>query len=249
MLVFPMFKTLTLLLFISSTYAQTCISHRANGSSHPENSLEALEFVVTDEYEGVEFDIQISKDGIPFLYHDPILKKDLKGQNCPFNSKIKDLNFEEFSNDCFLENDQKLATFEEALISLESYNGYIFIDLKKKPNSTFYDQFENSNHFENSKVRFISFKKRALRPLKRRISHAKTTLLSRYIPRGLFYGGIGFNKRLNLFTGLYRWLGKDVSIWTLNKQEDISKAIRKKADFIITDSYKLCTTLVNKINK
>jgi glycerophosphoryl diester phosphodiesterase len=90
----------------------------------------------------------------------------------------------------------------------------------------------------------ISFKKRALRPLKKRWPHADRILLSRYIPRGFFYEGIGFNKRLSLFTGLYGKLGKAVGLWTLNSQENLEKAISKDVDFLITDEYQQCFELV-----
>ncbi|MCR9203988.1 MAG: glycerophosphodiester phosphodiesterase [Halobacteriovoraceae bacterium] len=241
-----MFKTTLLFLFAFGTYAQTCISHRANGFNSPENSRQALESAVNQSVSGVEIDIQVSKDGIPFLYHDSELGKGLEGPSCPIGEKIKSSSFNKIYNECFLENNEKLLTLKSALEVLKNFKGYVFIDLKQKPSEKFYKIFENSSLFDNNKVRFISFKKRALRPIKRRWEKVEVTLLSRYIPRGLFYSGIGFNKRLNFFTGIFRFLGKDVSIWTLNEKEDISKAIDKKADFIITDQYELCREMVSR---
>lgn len=239
-----MHRPILVFLFAFSTYAQTCISHRANDFNSPENSRQALESAVEQSVSGVEIDIQISKDGVPFLYHDSELGKGLEGQSCPIGEKIKSSSFNKIYNECFLENGERLLTLETALQIMKNLDGYVFIDLKQKPSKKFYEVFENSPLFNNQKVRFISFKKRALRPIKRRWPKVKVTLLSRYIPRGLFYSGIGFNKRLNFFTGFYRRIGKDVSIWTLNEKEDISKAINKKADFIITDQYKLCREMV-----
>lgn len=233
-------KTLLLFFILSSTYGQTCISHRANTGQDPENSLEAIEEAVSRDFSGIEFDIQFSKDGVPFLYHDKVLGKGLQGEMCPIGKKVSKLFFKDFYSDCFLENGSRMATFDQALDSIKTFSGYIFIDVKQKPSSHFIESIKESQLEYNEKVYFLSFKKRALRPLKRKFPKTKSILLSRYIPRGLFYDGIGFNKRLNFFTGIFKKLKKDVAIWTLNEEKHIKKAIKKKATFIITDKYDLC---------
>jgi glycerophosphoryl diester phosphodiesterase len=239
-----MFKFITLLFIITNTNAQTCIAHRANGGPGPENSQEALEYAIDQGFDGVEFDIQFSKDGVPFLYHDKKIGNNLVGRQCPKGEKIKKLNYAQFSKQCSLTNGSPLMSFEDALKTLSTYEGHIFIDLKQKASAQFLELFDHSTLLNNSKVRFISFKRKALRPLKKRWPQIESTLLSLYFPRGLFYEGVGFNKRLNLFTGLFRLLGKNLSIWTLNQESEIKKAFEKKADFIITDDYDLCFRLL-----
>lgn len=231
------------------TFGQVCISHRGILPGVPENSLEALAQVRELKAPGVEFDIQITKDGEPVLYHDSKIGHGLFGDNCPQDKKISKLNYETLKESCFLDNGEPLPHLSDALKELENYQGHIFVDLKKIPSKKFYEVMEESGLLNHMDLRFISFKKRALRPIKRRWSHVKRTLLSRYIPRGIFYEGIGFNKRLSLFAGLFNLLGKNVSLWTLNDRPDMIKALEKGADFIITDELDSCLDVVKEYSK
>jgi len=239
-----LFSLLGLLLCVQ-TAAQTCISHRIILDHASENSLEVIQIALDDAVSGVEFDVQLSRDGIPFLYHDKKLGDELVGAQCPRGSLVEDLDFKDIQKSCLLENGESPPTLKSTIYALKGFKGHIFVDLKPKMNEEFFKIVESSWLLNHEKLRFLSFKKRALRPLRKRWPKAKVILLSRYIPRGLFYGGIGFNKRLNPFTSFFRRLGKDVGIWTLNSEEDISRAIKKRADFIITDDYPLCQHLTN----
>jgi len=46
------------------------VAHRGHASRHPENTLVALESALRAGVHGVEFDVQITADGIPVLIHD-----------------------------------------------------------------------------------------------------------------------------------------------------------------------------------
>lgn len=177
-----------------------CISHRANVGSAPENSLEGLKLALAMNVSGVELDIQVSRDGVPFLYHNDKLGDGLVGKTCPQGQKIEKLNFLEIQNKCFLTNGENLPLLSEALDVLSSYEGHFFVDLKQKASREFYQTLEQGSLWQRPKLRFLSFKKRILRPLRERWPDAKTILLSRYIPRGPFYEGAGLNSRLRFFT-------------------------------------------------
>lgn len=51
------------------------IAHRGARDEAPENTLTALKQAFNYEIEGVEFDVQMSSDGVPVLYHDWTLQK------------------------------------------------------------------------------------------------------------------------------------------------------------------------------
>lgn len=51
------------------------IAHRGLMSDYPENSLRALREAVAAGARYIEFDIQCSADGIPYLFHDPTLER------------------------------------------------------------------------------------------------------------------------------------------------------------------------------
>jgi glycerophosphoryl diester phosphodiesterase len=51
------------------------IAHRGARDEAPENSLTALKQASNYDIDGVEFDVQMSSDGVPVLYHDWTLRK------------------------------------------------------------------------------------------------------------------------------------------------------------------------------
>jgi glycerophosphoryl diester phosphodiesterase len=51
------------------------IAHRGAKDEAPENSLTALKRALNYDIDGVEFDVQMSSDGIPVLFHDWTLRK------------------------------------------------------------------------------------------------------------------------------------------------------------------------------
>lgn len=51
------------------------IAHRGARDEAPENTMTALKKALTYPVEGLEFDVQMSSDGVPLLYHDNTLLK------------------------------------------------------------------------------------------------------------------------------------------------------------------------------
>lgn len=51
------------------------IGHRGASGTHPENTMMAFEAALADGADGIEFDVQLSSDGIPIVHHDRTLKK------------------------------------------------------------------------------------------------------------------------------------------------------------------------------
>ena len=60
-----------------------------NASDAPENSLKAIENAVEAGY-GIEFDVQLSKDGVPVVFHDASLKR-----ICGIDGKVWEYTLEE----------------------------------------------------------------------------------------------------------------------------------------------------------
>ena len=51
------------------------IAHRGASSSHPENTIAAFGAALEQRCDGIELDVQLSADGVPFVYHDRTLAK------------------------------------------------------------------------------------------------------------------------------------------------------------------------------
>jgi glycerophosphoryl diester phosphodiesterase len=51
------------------------IAHRGGAAEAPENSMEAFERAIRLGYPGVEFDVRMSKDGVPVVVHDEAVRE------------------------------------------------------------------------------------------------------------------------------------------------------------------------------
>jgi glycerophosphoryl diester phosphodiesterase len=51
------------------------IAHRGSSSVAPENTLAAFAQAIADGADGIEFDVQLAKDGIPVVIHDANLRR------------------------------------------------------------------------------------------------------------------------------------------------------------------------------
>jgi glycerophosphoryl diester phosphodiesterase len=76
------------------------IAHRGGAQSRPENTLAAFGYAATCGYDGVELDVQLSRDGEVVVFHDYCLKPEIcRDQNgswlVPPTPRIKDLTLAE----------------------------------------------------------------------------------------------------------------------------------------------------------
>ncbi len=80
-----------------------------NSSDAPENSLRAFQKAVDADF-GIELDIQMTKDGIPVVFHDFTLKR-----ICGAEGKLCDYTYEELQQLALCGSDQKIPKLEEVL--------------------------------------------------------------------------------------------------------------------------------------
>ena len=55
------------------------VAHRGGGKLAPENTLAAVRCGLSHGFHAVEFDVMLSKDGIPMLMHDPHFGRTVAG--------------------------------------------------------------------------------------------------------------------------------------------------------------------------
>ncbi len=55
------------------------IGHRGASADAPENTLPAFTLAQTQGADGIEFDVQLAKDGVPVIIHDPTLERTTNG--------------------------------------------------------------------------------------------------------------------------------------------------------------------------
>lgn len=117
------------------------IAHRGASELAPENTLAAFQKAIEDGAEGIEFDVRLTKDGIPIVFHDEDLLR-IAGKEFPvehlYTEELQKIDVGSWFN---LENSEKaqsifsnerISTLEQTLDFLKDYKGIIYIELKSE---------------------------------------------------------------------------------------------------------------------
>lgn len=107
------------------------IAHRGFSSIAPENTLAAFEQAIARGASSIEFDIQLSADSVPVIFHDATLER-ITG----VSDKVRDKNLSQLQTlDAgkwfgaeFL--GQKIPTLKEALSILKNIDKFLYFDVK-----------------------------------------------------------------------------------------------------------------------
>lgn len=238
MLETPM-KFILLFVMATSLNAAECIAHRGDIAHAIENSLASIEHALDLGADGVEFDIRHTKDGVPVLVHDKSLKRVAQAlPGCDLETPIKEQLFENLQN-CRLNDGQAIATLDEAMALMSRSAALVFLELKDRPNTQSAEIIKNSGiAFE--RMRFISFKTRYLRAIKKLIPEIESLRLSIFIPFFSLTRGMNVAAHLKIFTAISHLFGNEVGVWTINSLKKLEKYHRKNVDFITTDRTDLC---------
>jgi glycerophosphoryl diester phosphodiesterase len=84
-------------------------AHRGFHQEYPENSYSAIKAAVDLGY-GVEFDVHLTKDGVPVVFHDDTLNR-----MCGVKGRLRDYTFDELSAFRLLGTDEHIPTLSEVL--------------------------------------------------------------------------------------------------------------------------------------
>jgi glycerophosphoryl diester phosphodiesterase len=115
------------------------IAHRGASALAPENTLAAFQKAIDDGAEGIEFDVQLAKDGVPVVFHDYDLKRTgrREGNISDFTSEeLQNLDVGTWFN---LKNphranekfpDETVPTFAQLLSFLDGYKGLLYVEMK-----------------------------------------------------------------------------------------------------------------------
>lgn len=115
------------------------IAHRGASAFAPENTWAAFRRAISDNAEGLEFDVQLAKDGVPIVFHDFNLKRlgGCAGNIADFTSEqLQNLDVGTWFN---LKNKAKaderfsaetIPTFARLLDFLKDFKGLLYVELK-----------------------------------------------------------------------------------------------------------------------
>lgn len=95
----------------------------------PENSLAAFQLAIQNGF-GIEFDVQLSKDNIPIVFHDFNLKR-----VCGIDKKVNELTFKELREFTLFDSNEKIPHLQEVL---HLVNGQVplIVEIKSNSNDT-----------------------------------------------------------------------------------------------------------------
>lgn len=115
------------------------IAHRGSSAVAPENTIAAFSQALKDGTEGIEFDVRLTRDGVPVVFHDSTLKRiagaedriseirsdELKSIDAGswFNGAFPDLAKSRFAK-------ERIPTLEETMEFLKDFTGWIYVELK-----------------------------------------------------------------------------------------------------------------------
>jgi glycerophosphoryl diester phosphodiesterase len=115
------------------------IAHRGASAIAPENTLAAFRRAIEDGAEGIEFDVRLTKDDVPIIFHDEDLHRigrregKVSDYTCAelqktdigtwFNLKNPHKADEKFSA-------ERIPTFVELLEFLQGYKGVLYVEMK-----------------------------------------------------------------------------------------------------------------------
>ena len=229
-------------------------AHRGGSIEAPENTIESFEYSIELGSSYIETDVQLSSDGIPYIFHDDDLKR-LFGKNIIFNS----LHSDEI-DELILFDKYKIPTLES---TLQKFPDTLFqIDVKtdevvlptmeviKKTNST-------------DKVCIASFSSKRLKQVHKlypeiclsmgpfevmKLLLASFGLYRNKVPGNCLQIPIyqyGIKLVTKRFINYIHTIGLKIHVWTINDEDTMQKLIDLGVDGIITDRPKTLKDLLS----
>lgn len=195
------------------------IAHRGASSYAPENTLSAFKKAVEMGSDGIEFDVQLSKDGHVVIIHDATVNRTSNG-----NGKVKSLTLKQLKELDFGSwfskefKNETICTLEEVFNYLKNWNGLINVEIKKE-----WLQF---NSIENKVVDLIAkfdLRNRIIVSSFSTLSLLKIKRIDKDIQTGILYSSSA--KRLYLFAKLFKV--DAIHPWYQNVTKDMIKTAVK----------------------
>ncbi len=222
-------------------------AHRGASGYAPENTLPAFKMAVDMGADGVELDVQLSKDGVPVVCHDETIDRTSSAKGW-----IKDYTLEELRKMDFCNGNQRyegvqIPTLEEVFNLLKDTG--LTVNIELKTGVIFYENIEKKTidlvkkcGWEN-RVIYSSFNHYSVKKVQELDSNAKVGFLyadgSLNMPEyGRDNGVTALHPALyNLqFPGLMekcREYGLKVNVWTVNNEKYIKMCCTLGVDAII----------------
>lgn len=235
-------------------------AHRGASGYAPENTLESFKLAVSQEADGIELDVQLTKDGELVVIHDEKIDRTSNG-----NGYVKDYTLEELKKFNFNYGNEKyeevkIPTLKEVYELLKPTN--LIINVELKTGIIFYEGIEEkvlklAKEMEmEDRIIYSSFNHHTIKKIKE---------LNNNAPTGLLYcdGWIGileYAKNLGVtalhpcgynlqYENLIEECKKEnmlLHVWTINEEKDMKFLYENKIDSIITNYPDVARKIINQ---
>ena len=229
-------------------------AHRGGSIEAPENTIESFEYSIELGSSYIETDVQLSSNGIPYIFHDNDLKR-LFGKNIIFNSLHSDeidelILFDKYKIPTL---ESTLQKFPDALFQIDVKTDEVVLptmEVIKKTNST-------------DKVCIASFSSKRLKQVHKlypeiclsmgpfevmKLLLASFGLYRRKVPGNCLQIPIyqyGIKLVTKRFINYIHSIGLKIHVWTINDEDTMHKLIDLGVDGIITDRPKTLKDLLS----
>lgn len=226
-------------------------AHRGYNSLAPENSMPAINYAVEYVADYVEIDVMTTKDNKIVVFHDSSTKRFDKN-----NRKIKDMTLEEVKNvdiglafdmksdlSVHLYQGEKVPTLEEVF---KEFKGKIKFNIELKPNgkndtlekevAKLIKQYDMEKYVVISSLDYNSIEKFKNENVDVKEGYILTFGIGDFTKLDVDFISIEYGMLSKELVDTMHRLGKEVHVWTLNKEEEIINAASLGVDNIITDN-------------
>ena len=207
------------------------VAHRGGGRNSDylgvsENSVEMIGKAYQMGANGIEIDVKLSKDNVPFLYHDPDINLRLTKES-PIWGPIEDFSFSQIRTFLTLINGEQIPTLRETLefVLNETELRFVWLDMKSNKNTMPY---------------VIPLQKEFMQ---RAVAMGRDLMIAVGLPteekRQLFMEQPGYEDIFSINEGTVDEVRQTNSIvwaprWTLGTQLDLVRQMQSEGRFVIT---------------
>lgn len=225
-------------------------AHRGASGYAPENTLEAFALAIEQGADGIELDVQLSKDGIPVVIHDETLDRVTQK-----NGYVKDYTLKELKELTVLATKfpeyavSKIPTLEEVLDAVKASG--IQVNIELKTGIFWYPDIEQKvadiveKTGMQNQVIYSSFNHYSVQKMKEIVPEAETAYLysdvildvENYAKMTKVDGlhPAVYHVKMSDFLKKYLKSGLNIRVWTVNQEVDMEQLISANITAVITN--------------
>ena len=224
-------------------------AHRGASAYAPENTVEAFALAMEQGADGIELDVQMTKDGQVVVIHDETIDRVSDGTGAVRDYTLEELKKFHFSNHMENYENAVIPTLKEVLDLIKSSNMLLNIELKT--GIYWYPNLEEKTMElvkeagMEDRVIYASFNHYSIKKILELNPHAECAFLysdvilnvDKYAKNAGVCGlhPAVYHLKMAEFLKEYQESGLKVRVWTVNKKEDMEKFIKADLEAVITN--------------